>query len=360
MASRQDQNSGTTSVRENLEFDVAALEAYMRRHVKGFSGKLTVEQFKGGQSNPTYKLTAGGASYVLRRKPPGQLLKSAHAIDREYRVLSALGKIHAPVARTYALCEDESVIGTAFFIMEFVDGRIFWESALPDETKASRAAIYDSMNDAIAKLHMVDFRAVGLSDYGRTENYISRQIDRWTKQYEASKTEEIEAMDKLMAWLPQNIPADQPGREEASIAHGDFRIDNLIFHKTEPRVIAILDWELSTLGHPLADFAYVCMLWRFPPHIFMGMSGLDLKSLGIPAEEEFVAAYCKRTGRSGIPHWDFYIAFSMFRLAAILQGIMGRVVAGTATSDHAKTNGKLARPLAELAWRQAQKAGAQA
>ncbi len=355
MTSRQEQFSGTGVVREGLEFDTAALEYYMRAHVEGFSGTLEVEQFKGGQSNPTYKLSADGKFYVLRRKPPGQLLKSAHAVDREYKVVSALGKTNVPVAKTYALCEDESIIGTAFYIMEFVDGRIFWEAALPGLEPAERSALFDAMNETIAKLHNVDFERIGLGDYGRTESYIERQISRWSKQYEAGKTEDIPAMDALIEWLPRNIPADAPGTRTASIAHGDFRIDNLIFDKTEPRVLAILDWELSTLGHPLADFAYSCLLWRCPPSIFNGMKGLDLKSLGIPEESEFVDAYCKRTGRDNIPHWDFYMAFSMFRLAAILQGIMGRVVAGTATSAHAIANGKLARPMAELAWAQCSK-----
>ena len=345
-SSRQAENEGTGPVRPGLEIDVARLEAYLADTIEDFEGPLHVEQFRGGQSNPTYKLTTPKRTYVLRRKPPGKLLKSAHAVDREYKVISALYGAGVPVARPFVLTEDESIIGTAFYVMEFVDGRVFWESALPGEPPASRAALYDAMNDTIARLHQVDYQKVGLSDYGKPGDYIARQIKRWSGQYEMSKTEDIPAMDKLMAWLPQNIPAG----EETTIVHGDFRIDNLIFHKTEPRVLAILDWELSTLGHPLADFSYATMLWRFPPHVFNGIKGLPLKELGIPSEEEYVAAYCKRTGRSSIPHWDFYMIYNIFRMAAICQGIMGRVVAGTATSEHAKSTGKLAKPMAEIGW----------
>jgi len=346
MSRRQEEMSGTTAVRDAHKFDVAALEAYMAEHVEGFRGPVKVEQFKGGQSNPTYKLVTPGQSYVLRRKPPGKLLKSAHAVDREYRVVSALQGTGVPVARTFVLCEDESVIGTAFYIMEFVSGRIFWEADLPGMTPPERAALYDAMNDTIARLHQVDYQAVGLGDYGKTGGYIARQVARWSKQYEASKTAEIPAMDNLIAWLPENIP---PG-EETTIVHGDYRIDNLIFHASDPKVVAILDWELSTLGHPLADFAYATMLWRLPPDVFNGLKGLDLAALGIPTEEEYVAAYCARTGRSEIPNWDFYMVYNIFRMAAIMQGIMGRVVAGTATSEHARTYGRLAKPLAEIAW----------
>lgn len=352
-SSRQTDNEGTGPVRAGLEMDAARLEAYLREAVDGFQGPLTVEQFRGGQSNPTYKLTTPARTYVLRRKPPGKLLKSAHAVDREYKVIKALYGTGVPVARPFVLAEDDSIIGTAFYVMEFVDGRVFWEAALPDETPQNRAALYDAMNDTIARLHQVDYQKVGLSDYGKPGDYIARQITRWSGQYEISKTENIPAMDNLMAWLPQNIPAG----DETAIVHGDFRIDNLIFHKTEPRVLAILDWELSTLGHPLADFSYATMLWRFPPSVFNGIKGLPLAELGIPSEEEHVAAYCKRTGRGGIPNWDFYMIYNIFRLAAICQGIMGRVVAGTATSEHAKANGKLAKPMAEIAWAEVERLG---
>ncbi len=351
--SRQEDMTGTTAVRAAHNFDVAALEAYMNTHVPGFAGPIAVEEFKGGQSNPTYKLITPGHAYVLRRKPPGKLLKSAHAVDREYRVVSALQGTGVPVARTHALSEDESIIGTAFYIMDFVSGRIFWEAALPDMAAADRARIYDAMNDTIARLHQVDYESVGLGDYGRAGGYISRQVTRWSRQYEASKTEDIPAMDKLIAWLPDNIPTD----EETTIVHGDYRIDNLIFHESEPRVLAILDWELSTLGHPLADFAYATMLWRLPPNVFNGLKGLDLKALGIPTEDEYVAAYCRRTGRSEIPNWDFYMVYNIFRMAAIMQGIMGRVVAGTAASDHARAYGRLAKPMAEIAWAEVERLG---
>ena len=351
--SKQEAMSGTTDVRDAHRFDIAALETYMKSHVPDFEGPITVEQFKGGQSNPTYKLITPGRSYVLRRKPPGKLLKSAHAVDREYRVVSALQDTDVPVARTYALCEDESVIGTAFYIMEFIAGRIFWEPAVPGMEAGERSRIYDAMNDTIARLHSVDHEAVGLGDYGKTGGYIARQIARWSKQYEASKTEDIPAMDNLIAWLPDHVPAG----EETTIVHGDYRIDNLIFHSTEPRVLAILDWELSTLGHPLADFAYATMLWRLPPDVFNGLKGLDLKDLGIPSEEEYVARYCERTGRDGIPHWDFYMVYNIFRMAAILQGIMGRVVAGTAASEQAVSYGKTAKPMAEIAWAEAKARG---
>lgn len=351
MTSRQQANEGTTAVRPGLEIDEAALAAYMGAKIPGFSGPLKVEQFKGGQSNPTYKLITPDRAYVLRRKPPGKLLKSAHAVDREFRVISALHKAGIPVAEPFVLEEDESVIGTAFYIMDFVSGRVFWEPTLPGLEPAERSAIYDAMNDTIARLHQVDYEAVGLGDYGRPGNYIARQVSRWSEQYRASKTEEIPAMDKLMEWLPAHIP----GGEETSIVHGDFRIDNMIFHSTEPRVLAILDWELSTLGHPLADFSYATMLWRLPPHVFNGLKGHDLKALGIPTEEEYVAAYCRRTGRDQIPHWDFYMIYNIFRMAGILQGIMGRVVAGTATSQHARDMGKLAKPMAEIAWEEVER-----
>jgi aminoglycoside phosphotransferase (APT) family kinase protein len=342
---------GTMPVQDKHRFDVAALEAYMRSHVEGFSGTLSVEQFKGGQSNPTFLLSAGGRRYVLRRKPPGKLLPSAHAVDREYRVLRALHGTDVPVARPYALCEDDSVIGTAFYIMDFVQGRVFWDPSLPGMTPAERHAVFDELNRVIAALHSVDYDVVGLGDYGKPGSYLERQIARWTKQYRASETERIDAMENLIEWLPKNIP---PG-EETTLVHGDYRLDNVIFHPAEPRLLAVLDWELSTLGHPIADFAYHCMTWRLTPAEFRGMRGFDFAALGIPSEEEYVAMYCRRTGRASIPHWDFYLAYNMFRLAGILQGIMGRVVEGTASSQHAIESGKRARPMAEAGWRQVER-----
>ncbi len=346
MTDRQERFSGTMDVRQAHQFDPAALQAYMQQHVDGFSGDLVVEQFKGGQSNPTYKLTAGGKSYVMRRKPPGKLLPSAHAVDREYKVITALAKAGVPVPQTYALCTDDEVVGTWFYIMDCVEGRIFWEPTLPGLGNAERGAIYDAMNAVVAKLHTVDFAAVGLDDFGKPGNYFARQISRWTKQYQASETETIEAMDNLIAWLPENIPAG----DETSIVHGDYRLDNMIFAADQPKVLAVLDWELATLGHPLGDFSYHLMPWRLRPDTFNGLAGVDLAALGIPTEEEYVAAYCRRTGRDGIADLDFYLAYNMFRLAGILQGIMGRVVDGTAASRHAIESGKLARPIAEQGW----------
>jgi aminoglycoside phosphotransferase (APT) family kinase protein len=345
----------TIPVQERHRFDEAALARYLQQHVEGIEGALSVEQFKGGQSNPTYKLTAGGKSYVLRRKPPGKLLASAHAVDREYTVITALANTDVPVANTYCLCEDESVIGTAFYVMEHVEGRILWDPALPGDeyTPAVRRAMYEEMNRVIAALHLVDHKAIGLADYGKPGNYFARQIGRWTKQYRASETERNDAMDRLIAWLPEHIP---PG-DETTIVHGDYRLDNMIFHPTEPRVLAVLDWELSTLGHPLADFAYHCMTWHIPAGVFRGLGGAKLAELGIPSESEYVQMYCQRTGRDAIDpnHWDFYMAYNLFRLAAILQGIAGRVKDGTAASAQAAQMGAAARPLADLAWVQVEK-----
>ena len=337
---------GTTAVRAQHRFDEAALEAYLAARIPGFSGPMTVEQFKGGQSNPTYRIAAGGRQYVLRRKPPGKLLPSAHAVDREYAVMTALGRTDVPVPKTWLLCTDEAVIGTAFFVMDCVPGRIFWEQSLPGMAPAERGAIYDEMNRVIAALHSVDFAAIGLADYGRPGNYFARQIKRWSEQYRASETERIEAMDNLIAWLPENIP----GGDETSIVHGDFRLDNMIFHPTLPRVLAVLDWELSTLGHPLADFSYHCMGWHIQPGEFRGIAGLDHAALGIPSEAEYIASYCRRTGRAGIEHWHFYLAFGFFRIAAILQGIAKRALEGTAASAQAVETGKRARPMAEMGW----------
>lgn len=333
-------------------FDTAPLEDWMRRSVEGFRGPLTVEPISGGQSNPTYRLTSPGGRYVLRRKPPGKLLPSAHAVDREFRVMKALHGSDVPVPRVLALCSDDSVIGTMFYVMENVAGRVFYDPRLPDRSKAERAAMFDDMNRVIAALHRVDFAAIGLSDFGKPGNYFQRQIARWSQQYRASETETIEAMDRLIDWLPQNIPPIGPRGDETTIVHGDFRMDNLIFHPTEPRVVAVVDWELSTLGHPLGDFAYHAMAWRFTPELFRGLAGADLTSLGIPDEKAYVASYCRRTNRAAIEHWDFYMGFVMFRMAAIFQGIMGRVRDGTATDAKAREAGLKARPVAELGWRQ--------
>ncbi|MDP6707339.1 MAG: phosphotransferase [Alphaproteobacteria bacterium] len=348
MTQLEDTFAGTMAVREQHRFDPARLQRYMEAHVEGFSGSLEVEQFRGGQSCPTYKLSAGGKSYVLRRKPPGKLLPSAHAVDRECRVISALYDTPVPVAKSYALSEDESIVGTAFYIMEWVEGRVFWEPTLPGLSKAERGAVYDAMNEVLAELHKVDYEAVGLGDFGRPGDYCARQISRWTKQYKASETEKIEAMERLIEWLPENIP----GPDETTVVHGDYRLDNMIFHPTEPRVLAVLDWELSTLGHPLGDFTYQLMGWRLGGDLFRGVAGADLEALGIPSEAEYVAAYCRRTGRDGIDNLEWYLAYNMFRLAGILQGIMGRALDGTAASEHAFEQGRRARPIAEAAWAQ--------
>jgi aminoglycoside phosphotransferase (APT) family kinase protein len=346
------QFAGTMQVQEKQRFDTAALEAWMRANVAGFEGPLTVEQFRGGQSNPTFRLATPRQRYVMRRKPAGKLLPSAHAVDREYRVISALAGSDVPVPRTYGLCLDEGVIGSMFYVMDFADGRILWDGALPDMSHAERAAIYWEMNRVIAALHQVDYGKRALGDYGKPGNYFARQIARWTRQYQASETEAIESMNRLIEWLPGHVPA----HDETTIVHGDFRLDNLVFHPTEPRVIAVLDWELSTLGHPLADFSYHCMSWHVPPGAFRGLVGHDIAALGIPQESEYVAAYCQRTGRAAIDpaDWDFYIAYNMFRAAGIAQGIMGRVVDGTAASPYAREVGKSARTLADLGWKRVQ------
>jgi len=355
MSSRQDQNTGIQDVREAHRFDERRLEAYLSAHVEDFQGPITVAEFKGGQSNPTYRIAAASGNYVLRRKPPGKLLKSAHAVDREYRVISALYAAGFPVPRPYVLCEDDEIIGTAFYVMDCVEGRIFWELDLPGVDKEERRAIYDNVNDTIAALHKTDFAAVGLEDFGVPGNYFERQISRWTRQYRASETGEIAAMDELIDWLPGNIPGD----DSTSIVHGDYRLDNMIIHPTEPRVIAVLDWELSTIGHPLADFTYHLMAWQMP-EIGIGSTGLvgkPLRELGIPDEDSYVDQYCARTGRDGIPDRNFYSAFNFFRLAAILQGIAGRVRDGTAASKHASQAVKAVQPLADLGWRNAAKHG---
>jgi len=346
-----DQFVGTKAVDEKHQFDTEKLENYLRQQIPGFQGPLTVEQFSGGQSNPTFLLASPSGKYVLRRKPPGKLLPSAHAVDREYRVISALNQTDVTVAKAFCLCEDDSILGTAFYVMDFVDGRVMWDGTLPDSSSEERNQIYKELNRVIAALHSVDHVAVGLEDYGRPGNYIERQIARWTKQYRASETEHIESMENLIDWLPKNIPTN----EDVSIVHGDYRLDNVIFHKTEPRILAVLDWELSTLGHPVADFAYHCMYWRLTPGEFRGINGVDHRTTGIPEEQAYVESYCEQTGRDVIKDWDFYIAYNMFRLAGILQGIMGRVKDGTAASAHAEEQGRRAKPMAEAGWRQVER-----
>jgi aminoglycoside phosphotransferase (APT) family kinase protein len=347
---------GTRAVAAQHEFDVQALETWLLAHVSGFNGPIACEMFAGGQSNPTYKLITPERTYVMRAKPgpAAKLLPSAHAIEREYRVMDALADTDVPVARMIAHCADESVIGRVFYIMEFVSGRVLWDQGLPGMTRTERAAIYDEMNRVIAALHSVDVNAIGLGDYGKPGNYFARQIGRWSKQYLASQTEPIEAMQYMIDWLPAHIP--ESPNESVAIVHGDFRLDNLIFHPSEPRVLAVLDWELSTLGDPLADFAYNCMSWHVQPSQFRGIAGLDLPALGIPAEADYIRRYCERTGREIHGDWNFYLAYNMFRIAAILQGVARRVVDGTASSAQARDAGASARPLAELAWRYAQKA----
>ena len=349
--------SGTKPVAAQHAFDVGALQSHLERHLNGFAGPLSVEQFKGGQSNPTFKLGTPGATYVMRCKPGpvAKLLPSAHAIEREFRVMSALRGSGVPVPTMHLLCEDESVIGRAFYVMEFVQGRVLWDQTLPGMSPAERGAIYDEMNRVIAALHSVDVRAAGLESYGKPGNYFERQIGRWSKQYVASITEPIEAMDRLMEWLPAHMPASAKDESQVSVVHGDYRLDNLVFHPTEPRVLAVLDWELSTLGHPLADFSYHCMSWHIAPGQFRGIGGCDLAALGIPDERAYVRRYCERTGRPDpdavMADWNFYLACNLFRMAGILQGIAKRVVDGTASSAQATSAGAGARPLAEMGWR---------
>jgi aminoglycoside phosphotransferase (APT) family kinase protein len=350
------QNSGTGAVREAHRFDSAALDAWMAASVAGYAGPLTIEQFRGGQSNPTYKLVTPTQSYVLRRKPPGHLLPGAHAVEREYRVITALGAQGFPVARTFGLCADEAVIGTPFYVMEMVEGRIFWDTTFPEVSRAERPAYFDAMNATLARLHSIDPVAAGLGDYGKPGNYFARQIGRWSKQYAGDvEAGRVAAMDRLVEWLPAHVPADEP---RPRVIHGDYRCDNMIFHPSEPRVLAVLDWELSTLGHPLADFTYHLMMYRMPPGITTGLVGADLAALNIPGEADYVAAYCRRTGRDGIPDLDFYLAFNLFRLAGIVHGIKGRLARGNAASAHAASMVAMLEPLAELAWDQARKAGA--
>lgn len=326
-------NTGTVPVREGFHFDVRALDRWLAGNVHGYAGPLTVEQFKGGQSNPTFKLVTPQRTYVLRRKPPGHVLKGAHAVDREARVQQALELVSFPVAHVYGVCTDNSVIGSWFYIMEMIEGRIFWDATLPTVLRAERAAYFDAMNATLAQLHCINHAAIGLADYGAPGNYMARQIARWSRQYlEDADAGRDPGMDRLVEWLPRHVPADGG----ISIVHGDFRCDNIVFHPTEPRVLAVLDWELSTIGDPLADFAYHAMMYRMPPHIVAGLGNAALAPLGIPSESEYLRAYCARTGRDGVPSWDFYVAFNFFRLAAIFHGIAGRVIRGTAASVHAR------------------------
>jgi len=348
-------NSGTAAVRPGYELDFGALDAWLRANVADYGGPLSIEQFKGGQSNPTYKLITPGKTYVLRKQPPGPLLKGAHALDREARVLAALSRAGFPVAAVHGLCNDPAVIGTIFYVMDMVEGRIFWVAALPGVSPPERAALFDAMNATIADLHSIDYAAAGLADYGRPGNYFERQIARWSRQYlEDAEAGRDRYMDRLVEWLPAHIP---PG-EETSIVHGDFRIDNLIFHPTQPRVLAVLDWELSTLGHPGADFAYHAMMYRMPPHIVAGLGRSEPTALGIADEEAYLAAYCRRRGLADMPGYDFYVAFKFFRLAAIFHGIKGRVIRGNASSAQARERVGVLPELMHLAWRQAERAGA--
>lgn len=354
MATRQEQMSGAGDVREGLGFDEGALTRWMEANVAGYAGPLTVRQFNGGQSNPTYKLETPGQNYVLRRKPPGLLLKSAHAVDREYKVITALHAAGFPAPKTFGLCTDDGVIGTWFYVMDCVEGRIIWDNTFPDVSRDDRPLYFDAMNATIAQLHNFDPAAIGLGDFGKPGNYFARQIGRWSQQYLDDKDAgRVASMDKLVEWLPAHIPDG----DETRVVHGDYRCDNMIFHPTEPKVLAVLDWELSTLGHPLADFSYHLMMYRMPPAATAGLLGNDLAALNIPTEDEYVAAYCARTNRpEGIPNLDFYVAYNMFRLAAIIHGIRGRVVRGTAASAHAKKTAEGVELLADFAWAQAENA----
>nr|WP_329958385.1 phosphotransferase [Reyranella aquatilis] len=348
MARRGDDFIGTMAVQEKHRFDEQPLARFMAANVEGFTPPLTVEQFRGGQSNPTYRLTDGaGRRYVLRRKPPGKLLPSAHAVDREFRVISALNRTNVPTPRAYALSEDASIVGTPFYIMEYCDGRVLWDPTLPDVPREGRLAIYRAKFEALARLHLVDYAALGLADFGRPGSYVARQISRWGKQYKASETEKIESMDRLFEWLPANLPAN----DETVLVHGDFRLDNMIFHASEPRVLGIIDWEISTLGDPLAELAYLCMLWR-TPRDWNGLLGHDLGELGLPTEAEMVNYYSTLAGRA-VPEpalWEFYMAYNLFRVSCIRQGVYARSLDGTASNVRAAESGKLVKPAADLAW----------
>ncbi|MBV8777927.1 MAG: phosphotransferase [Alphaproteobacteria bacterium] len=329
------------------------IERFMSDHVAGFRGPLAAERFAGGQSNPTYRLRAGSGDYVLRKKPSGPLLPSAHAVEREFRVMQALAATSVPVPQVFALCEDESVTGRAFYVMEHLDGRIFWDQRLPGIPPDERSAMFASMNQVIAALHSVDYAALGLDDFGRPGNYMARQIARWSRQYRASETVPQPAMDALIEWLPAHLPPEGP----PAIVHGDYRMDNLVFHKSEPRIVGVLDWELSTIGDPLADFAYHCLTWRVTPALFRGLCGVDFRALGIPEECEYVAQYYRNTGRGPIASWEFYLVYSLFRLAAILQGIAKRALDGTAANADAVQTGATAIPMGEQAWSLARSLG---
>jgi len=355
---RQQAFTGTKDAAPALQLDALRLEAYLARQVAGFAGPLTVKQFKGGQSNPTYLLETPARRYVLRRKPPGKLLPSAHAVDREYRVIRALHAQGFPVAEPLVYCADEAIAGTAFYVMSFADGRVFWEPQMPGSNPAERAAVYDAMNDTIARLHTFDPAQIGLGDFGRGENYVARQVERWSKQYRASETEKIDAMERLIEWLPKHIPPGGATR----LVHGDYRLDNLIVAASEPKVVAVLDWELSTLGDPLADFTYHLMAWHMPHSESAAgtasLVGHDLRALGIPSMADYVDAYVARTGLDPRPALPVYLAYNFFRIAAILQGIIGRVRDGTATSEFAPAKAEMIRPLAEKAWEFAREADA--
>ncbi|MET0443785.1 MAG: phosphotransferase family protein [Pseudorhodoplanes sp.] len=355
---RQAAFSGTKEVAPALSIDVVRLTDYMRSHIKGFEGPLTLRQFRGGQSNPTYLLETSSRRYVLRRKPPGKLLPSAHAVDREFKVIAALYARGFPVPEALHYCADETVAGTAFYVMSCADGRVFWEPHMPGSNAADRGSVYDSMNDTISRLHSFDPAAIGLADFGRGENYVARQVERWSKQYRTSETETIDDMDALIEWLPRNVPPQRAVR----VVHGDYRLDNTVVASDAPRIIAVLDWELSTLGDPLADFSYHLMQWHMPHSESRAgtgsLVGLDLKALGLPPLTDYVDAYVARTGLDPRPHLPAYLAYNFFRIAAILQGIIGRVREGTATSEHAPAKAAMIRPLAATAWRFAQEAGA--
>ncbi len=351
MGDRQAQNVGTAAVRDDLRFDETRLAKWMAAHVYAFAGPLTVEQFKGGQSNPTFKLVTPTASYVMRRKPAGQLVTGAHAIDREHRVISALGGVDFPVPRTFGYCDDDDVIGSAFYIMELVQGRSIWDTRFPDVPDADRAAYFDAMNETIARLHTIDYKAIGLEDFGRAGGYLERQVRRWTRTYRdgIAIAGANADMDRLSAWLQAHIPRHQ----DTCLIHGDFRCDNMLFDPHEPKVVAVLDWELSTLGDPLADFAFHAMVYRLPPELITGLLGTDLVARNIPSEADHIATYCRRTGRSDIPDYSFYLAFNMFRLASIMHGIRQRALAGNASSGHAAEVGALYEPLAAYGWKTA-------
>lgn len=345
---------GTVAPEGADKLDEAKLTQWFEANVEGFAGPLSVSKFKGGQSNPTYKIETPGGNYVLRRKPFGPLLPSAHAVDREYKVQKALNSTDFPVARQYGLCTDESVIGSWFYVMGMVDGRTIWDGAMPGADPAERRAVYFAMIDTLAKLHSVDVEAVGLSDYGKPGNYFGRQVQRWTKQYKLSETEHMEPMERLIEWLAATLPE----QTRTSIVHGDYRIDNMIYAKDRPEVLAVLDWELSTLGDPLSDFTYVCMAWVTENAGRSGVMDLDRKALGIPELDEVVERYCAATGRDGVPDMNWYFAYNFFRLAGILQGIKKRVIDGTASSAQAKAMSERVAPLAEKAWEFAKLAGA--